>query len=164
MRQNTTRRHSLPYIVRASWPPFLIFSAFGVVMSLSLLSIVGRGSSTFLPVLLIFCVIWVVIGSVLFWLASYKITLFADRICYRHLFSSNEMPFTDINYVELQVLGRGGYILAIRNHTSSNPLFVSLKPFSKRDISIVIDVIATYAPRARLNDGARQLRQGTFKG
>jgi hypothetical protein len=93
-----------------------------------------------------------------------KIILLPDKLRYNTLFSSKEMFFADISRVTVKVVhGRGGGYIRI-DARSGNPLLISMKPFSKRNMSIVVDVIATCAPTAVLDENAHLLREGTFRG
>ena len=158
--------YSLPYTVKASWVPIIIFSLLGLLISFPLLLVSGRGSSAVLPVVVILCMVWAFIGLFLIMIGKQKIVLMNDIVRSVTLFSHIDMPYTDITRVELEpVHGRGsGYILQIYSDFSGRQLLINTKPFSKQDISIVVDVIATHAPSARLDSNTRQLREGTFRG
>ncbi len=175
--QNGARVHSysLPYTVRSERASIVLVLVLGVFLSLLLLSLVLRSLSAVLPKVLIMCMLWGSIGALMLSIGSKKIVLLPDRICYRTLFSQREILFTNITRVELDRVMRRGYrmflfvqvahyVLRIDDRFADKPLFINTKPFSKKDISIVVDVIATHAPSARLDSNTRQLREGTFRG
>jgi hypothetical protein len=172
--RNTTGTHSLPYTARVEPASLLVFLVPGLFLTLIVLSMLGRGPSAVLPVVLLLVLVWLFLGTLLLRTLA-KIVLLPDRICYDTLFSKQEMFFADITQVEFDRVARGAYrippgirapqyLLRIEDQSSSKRLLINAKPFSKRDLSIVIDVIATHAPQAFLNEGALRLRDRTIKG
>ena len=160
-RQNVTEGFSLAYAARPSWSPFIIFFMIGGLITLTLLPLIANSSA--LPLLLL---VWAPIGVFLLWLGSYKIVLLPGKLHYNMLFSRKEMFFADITRVAVKVVhGRGaGYILQVYGNSSDKPLAINVRPFRMRDISIVVDAIATYVPSATLDAIAREMRAGTFRG
>jgi hypothetical protein len=63
--QNVTEGYSLPYAVRPSWLPFIIFFIIGGLITFTLLPPIANSSG--LPPLLL---VWVPIGGFLLWLGS----------------------------------------------------------------------------------------------
>ena len=163
--QNAAMSYSLPYAVRVSWPPFVIFTVLGLLISFPLLSIIQRGPSAVLPVVVILCMVWGSIGILLLVIGLQKIVLLPDRIRYTSLFLRREMLFSDIRRIEVKATpGRGGgYFLEIYGASSPKPLAISVKPFPRKGISVIVDVIATHTPSVTLDQKASQLREGVFK-
>jgi len=168
--QSSTGMYSLPYTVRPEKAVFGLVFILGMIISFFLLLVIQRGPSTVLPVVLLLCMIW---GYIIAWILSIglqRIVLLPDRVCYRKLFSTKEVLFADITNVMLeQVRVRGyrgygviRYFLRIDARSSEKPLLINTKPFSKKDLSIVIDVITTHAPSAHLDTSLLQLREDAF--
>lgn len=173
MRQQiSTGSYSLPYTVRPARAVLIFIFFLGIIISLLLLSLIQRGPSAILPVLLLLCIVWGFIGTWMLNVVSKRIVLLPDRICYRTLFSQHEMRFVDITHVELERVRRKGYrtnrvvhyFLRIDDSSSDKPLLINTKPFSKRNLAIVVDAIATHALSATLDDDAQQLRESAFRG
>jgi|GEM_PF-4836238 hypothetical protein len=158
--QDVAGPYILPYTARAGRAPFIIFPILGGVISLLLVPLVLQSLSAW-P---LFLLLWGAIGLFLFWIGSSKIVLLPDRICYHTAFSRREMRFADIARVEVRAVpGRSGsYFIQIADRFAGKPLRISFRAFRKRDVAIVIDAIATHAPSVILDEGARQLRAGTF--
>lgn len=156
--QSVVGSYSLPYTARVEWIPFVIFGILGALITLPLAPLVVRSPAE-LPVLLF---IWVPIALFLLWLAWHRIVLLPDKLCYYAPFSRREMRFVDITRVELHPVSRG-VALRIYDRATTNPLMISVKPFSKRSIAIVIDAIAAHAPGVALDEEARQLRGGVLR-
>ncbi len=167
--KNITGTYLLPRIIRAGWSPVVIFPVLGLLISLPLLSIIGRGPSAVLPVIVLLCVIWCAIAALVIVIASQRIVLQPESISYRTLFSRRKILFADITQVQLERVvgaGRGSrtvkYILRIEDRLSDKPLLINIKSFSKRGISIVVDAIVRHSGSVTLDEGARQLREGIF--
>jgi hypothetical protein len=173
MRQQiSTGRYSLPYTVRSERAALIVIFFLGIIISLLLLSLIQRGPSAILPVLLLLCIVWGFIGTWMLNVVSKRIVLLPDRICYRTLFSQHEMRFEHITRVELERVRRKGYrtnrvvryFLRIDDNSSDKPLLINTKPFSKKNLAIVVDAIATHALSATFNDDVRQIGEDTFRG
>ena len=170
--QNTMGTYKLPYTAKSERKSIVILIIFGTLISLPVLSILERGPTATLPVIIFLCLLWSSIGVLMLNVVSQKIVLLPDRVIYRTLFSKRETPFRDITYVARESTMRRGYrgsqsiqyILRIEDRFSSNSLLINTKPFSKRNLSIIIDAIATHAPSVTLDESVRQLREGTFTG
>jgi hypothetical protein len=169
--KNETEPYSLPYTVRVGRASLIILFVLAVFISLLILSLIGRSLAALIPVVVLICIIWACIGVLMVFIATQRIVLLADRISYRKLFSQREMPFEDIVHVSLERVVSSGYrsrairyFLRIDDRFSNKPLLINTKPFSKRNLSIIIDALATHAPNVTLDESVRQLRDGTFRG
>ena len=163
--QNNTAFHDLPYTVRASWTFFIILCALGLLISFALLSLIGRGPSVILPIIVILCLLWVLLLIFMLVIGSRRIVLLPDSISYRTLMSRRDIAYTEIIHIGIDRVvrtggARGGraarYYLQIDTTMPEKHLRINAQVFSKRDIAFVINTIGVRVPSARLDESARQ--------
>ncbi len=168
--------YKLPYTIRAGWtsyvvPTSIIFGPLSLVAVLVAFKSPSHAQSFLLPDLIIF-------GSLTFfliWIASFKIVLNSDSISYKTLFSKGlQVKFSEIKKVEIDIgmhssrskqSGRqkSYYSLNIFTHSPKQHLSINMKPFSKRDLAILIDAIMVANPSVELDRLSRNLYEGDFK-
>ena len=164
--------YGLPHIIRAEWTGYLIFSIFFIPISL-LWIIVGYknpSQNLLLPDL----IPWIILTIFLIWLASFKIVLNTNGIFYKTLFSKgSEIKLSQVKKVEIAVgiypsererTARGSYYrLNIFRNDIEKPFSINIKPFSKRDIAILIDAITIQNPSVELDKLSQNLKEGNFR-
>ena len=167
--QNNAETYPLPYTVRAGGVSFVMILVPGMFISLALLSLIGRGPAAVLPVVVIICLVWGSIGALLLGIKAQKIILLPDRICYRTLFSQREIRYAGITRIALERVEGSGYrsskviryMLRIEDR-SSKPLLINTKPFSKKNMSVVVEILAKHASSADLDTSLLRLSEDTF--
>jgi hypothetical protein len=166
--------YRLPYAIKAEWTGYLIFSILFIPISLLWVVVAFKNpSQNFLLPNLIPLVILTIF---LIWLASLKIVLNSDGIFYKTLFSKGfKIKFSEIEKVGVDIgmypsgseqqgsQRRGYYRFNIFKHDVGDPFAVYMKPFSKRDLAILIDAIMVANPSVKLDKLSRNLYEGNFK-
>ena len=152
-----TGTYKLPYVVKPEWSSYLILTLlFGpfVIMCLSLA--LFKDASFWQGVILssaYLLFIWLTIGS-------NKISLLDDRIVCKSLisgwslFARMEMPYREMARAEVVygTRGRPGPALALYNGVGERAALINIKPFSRRDLAIVGEVLSAKAPQAQKID------------
>ena len=166
--------YQLPYTIRAEWTGYLVFSIIFVPIALLGAFAVYKNpsSSSLAPVYLPL----IVLALFFVWIESFRITLSADGVSYKTLLSKGfNVQFAQIKKVEVDVglypsgsekqavRNRGFYRFNIFTNDAAAPFSINMKPFSKRDLAILTDVIAAQNPSVSLDERSRRLKDGDFK-
>jgi hypothetical protein len=157
--------YSIPYIIKAEWTSYLVFSIiFGPVTILG--TIIVFQDPTGWPILLIGAIL---LGYFLFWIDSLRISLLEDKIVYKSMFSSKEVLYSNIKKMQINIgikrgqKGKGFYRLEIYSGSSKGVLTINMKPFSKRDLAILADAVTTKNPHVETDDLIRAIKEDNFK-
>ncbi len=165
--QKVKGTYTLPHVIKADWTAYLIFSIFfGPIVILGIFATLKNSSAW--PVSFVALIFLV---AFLAWINSFKIILSDDKIIYKTLFSKNkEAIFSKINNMEINIglkhkanAKSAFYQLDIYERGSIELLSINMKPFSKRDLAIIVDTIAIKAPSAKMDELTYQLKEGDFK-
>ncbi len=155
MAQDFPGSYTLPYTAYAELTPSV---AVGMVGLLIVLALIPQPFRVPAALALLF----------LTWrLSARKIRLTSDRVRHVTLTGQRELRYSDVARLEAWMArGRsryGGYavpMLGIYARGSDEPLTISNRPFSKRDMAVLVDAIATANPAVELNRLAQMLRWG----
>ena len=166
--------YTLPYAIKAEWAGHMIFSILFIPISLLWIVVAYKNQSQnfLLPIL----IPWIILTIFLVWLASFKIILRTGSIFYKTLFSKGkEIPYTNIKNVEIDIglfpsgsglceraSRRGFYRLNLFRHAIEEPVTINMKPFSKRDLAIIVDRITVANPSVGLDELSQSLKDGDF--
>ena len=108
-------------------------------------------------------------GAVVAFFESFKIVLFEDRIEYSRFPAKNwSVPFDDIRGVEMRI-GRitggkeGFYSLALLRRSSNKPELINIKPFSRKDLAMVVQTINAKAPNVEMDTYAQHLKNADVR-
>ena len=161
--------YSLPYTAKAEWTTYLIFSIFFVPILLLwvFISFQHPASNAWEAVLILF----IMLSIFLAWIGAFKIILQEDRLFYSTLLSkNNEILFSDITRIGFKVLSaeesaRKSALIVLEIYTKIKeaPLAINMKPFSKRDLAILVDVVSKKNPEIDMDAVTLKLKEGEFK-
>jgi hypothetical protein len=165
--------YSLPYTIKAEWTAYVVFSViFGLLILLAAYADFVKPQSGVFVIEIIVLVIFTVF---LFWIASFRIIIDKNGIIYKTLFSQKNIVFSEIERVEIHA-GRStsnseksagmpyrpAAFIRMDLFTNSNLLMINMKPFSKKNMAIVVDAINTANPNTELLGAAATLKDGEF--
>ncbi len=131
----------IPYIAKAERLSYLIFLAMlGPIIILGIITALWNQAIWPIPLIatIILLLIWLLIGS-------NKICLLENRIVLKSLLSSHEISYSEISRFEFgyRHTGRGSIpALFIFCKTDTKPRSILIKPFSKRDLRLVEEVLS----------------------
>ena len=152
--------YQLPYVVKAEWTTYFIFSLlFGPIALLWLVGYFKNPvANAWAPLLILF----LVLTLFLVWAAALRVILEKDRIIYQTLFSRRrELFFSDVKKVKISI---GLYYqLNLFGARNSQPLTINMKPFSRRNLAIIIDAVASENQAVELDRLSVSLVEGDFK-
>ena len=164
--------YKLPYIIKAEWTAYLVFSIlFGPIILLLLAAYYINPDSNIWQAVL-FALGTLIIFLV--WISYFKVILNSNGIFYKTLFSKGfKVNFSEINKIEIDIGMHssgsekqerqvGYYRFNIFTHSSEVPYTINMKPFSKRDLAILVDLAVAANPSIKLDKLAHDLYEGNF--
>ena len=164
---NSKPIYPIPYFIKAEWTAYLIFSIIFVPVSLlwTFLFFKNPHSNDWIAVLISI----VFLGVFMWWIGSFKITIDQHQITYKTLFSRlNIVNIADISKLEVSVglvgsessTNNAYYRLIIHTKNAEYPLIINLKPFSTKDIIILVNALSFINPSIELDELSQSLRDG----
>lgn len=162
---NATAQPAIPYTVRVQVAPLILIVLLGAGISIPLLTLLGRGPAAAAPVIVLLIAIWGALALLIFWIASYRVTLLPDRIRYRTLTTTHEAHYSDVAALTVETISVRGYRgeresrrLRVDARRPSETLLIPLAPFSRKGIATLVATVMSHAPHARIDASLRQFR------
>jgi hypothetical protein len=164
-----TGTYNLPYIIKVEWTAYTVFSIIFIPFLVSALVLQDIQAQSLVLVLFLIAIVW---------LERFKISLTASSIEYQTLLSGkHSIDFSEIDKVEVDI-GFSQYSAGWQHYYKSRTqayyrlnilqngqktLTINMKPFSRRDLAIVMDAIYSHNPNIKMDDYSRSLKDGDFK-
>jgi hypothetical protein len=137
----------LPYTIKAERHTYLIFLfMIGPIITLSLIGTLFRASIWPVPVIMT-----ILLGSIWLVIKSFTICLLDDKIIVTSLFRRHEIRYQEISRFNFgyKKTNRGAVpAIIIVQKNIKKPFSFPIKPFSKKDLAIVGNVMQMKAPSA----------------
>jgi len=166
MKLNSIKKsYQLQHTFKAEWTAYIIF--FVLFIPLIILNIF-----TYLKYNLIYpwgILIFLIFFSIIIYLFSLKITIQGNKIIYRTLFSEKRVSINKIKKVKMRIgfkkglkdINSGFYILdLVRNNKK---LSINIKPFSKQNLTILINSIIDQNHNIELDEFTLALKNNNLK-
>lgn len=167
--------YKLPYTIKAEWTAYLVFSIMFVPITLLWIIDYRPDTNSWQPILILLSILTLF----LIWIKIFRITLENNKIFYKTLFSKKELLFSDIKKIEIAtgidrtaseemagvsfVKRRMGAFIRMNISSKNELLSINMKPFSKRNLIIIVDAITIANSNVELDAPALALKQGDFK-
>ncbi len=158
-KQKIINIYSLPYKFGSEWIAYLVFSIIFIPIGISSIFIALEDPEAYLFALFS---VFLSVGF-LFFIGSFKVEIREYRVIYKTLFSKQEIPIEEIQRLDMiitTVQNVPAYYLNMISHDEK--LSINMKPFSKKDLAILIDLVATKNNKIELNELATELREGKY--